>query len=109
MLDSPKEGTGSEDLPLSNSHEQAESLWVKIKNRTSKRHPVFGIYCRLPGQGALLITAALLQIYWQTRCIFKSCIQVVYEDLKSIGLKIELLRTPIVTGHQSDATPFTIT
>lgn len=108
MLDSPKEGTGSEELPLSNSHEQTESLWVKIKNRTSKRHPVFGIYYMLPGRGALLVTAALLQIYWQTLCIFKSCIQV-YEDLKSIVLKIELFRTPLVTGHQSDATPFTIT
>lgn len=54
MLDSPKEGIDSEELPLSNSHEQVESLWVKIKDRTSKGQPVFGVYYRLPGYGGLL-------------------------------------------------------
>lgn len=101
MLYFPEEGTDSEELPLSNSHEQAESLWVKIKNRTSKRQPV-------PDQGSA-DTAALLQVCWQTPCIFESDIQVVNEDLKSIGLKIELCRAPLVTGHQFDVIPFTIT
>lgn len=54
-MDSPKEGTDSEELPLSNSHEQAESLWVKIKDRTSKRQPVYGVYYGLPGWGDLLM------------------------------------------------------
>lgn len=51
MLDSPKEGTESGDLSLINSHEQVKSLWVKIKDRTSRRQPVFGVYSRLPGWG----------------------------------------------------------
>lgn len=50
-----KEGTDSKELPLSNSHEQAESLWVKIKDRTSKRQPVYGVYYMGPGWRDLLM------------------------------------------------------
>lgn len=35
-----------EELPLKNSHEQAESLWVKIRDRGDKGNLVAGVCCR---------------------------------------------------------------
>ena len=37
-----------EDLPLRNSHEQVESLWVKIRDQTNKGHLVVRVYYRPP-------------------------------------------------------------
>ena len=44
-----------EELCLSNSHDQVESLLTKIRDWSSKRHLVVGVYYRLPDQGSLLM------------------------------------------------------
>jgi len=38
-----------EELPLRNSHGQIESLWVEMRDRTSKGYLVVGVYYRPPG------------------------------------------------------------
>lgn len=61
-MDSCKEGTNSEELPLSNSHEQVQNLWIKIKDRTSKRQALVSATGWLVRES--VDTAALLQIHW---------------------------------------------
>lgn len=51
MLISLQEQLDQKELPLNKSHEQAQSLWVKIKDRTNKGHLVFGVSHSLPDQG----------------------------------------------------------
>ncbi|XP_068520926.1 uncharacterized protein [Anas acuta] len=51
-----------EELPLRNSHEQVESLWVKIKHQTNKGHLVVGVCYRPPDQGEPFDEAFLLQL-----------------------------------------------
>ena len=43
-----------EELCLRNSHNQVESLWVKIKDRSSKGRLVVGVCYRPPDQGELV-------------------------------------------------------
>ncbi|GAB0201705.1 hypothetical protein GRJ2_002636100 [Grus japonensis] len=49
-----------EELSLKNSHEQVESLWVRV--RDNKRNLVVGVYYRLPDQGEPIDEAFLLQL-----------------------------------------------
>lgn len=56
-----KEWLDCEELPLRNSHKQAESLWVKIKDSTDKGH-LAGAYYKLPDQGEPDDKAFLLQL-----------------------------------------------
>lgn len=65
MLDSPKEWTGSEELPLSNSHEQVESLWVKIKDKDQPKTVCVWCLLQAAWSGGSADTDALLQICWQ--------------------------------------------
>ena len=51
-----------EELCLRNSHDQVESLWLKIKDRSSKGHPVAGVCYRPPDQGESVDEAFLLQL-----------------------------------------------
>ncbi|PKU39002.1 egf-like repeat and discoidin i-like domain-containing protein 3 [Limosa lapponica baueri] len=51
-----------EELSLSNSHEQAESPWVRIKDQGNKGNPVVGVYYRPPNQGEPIDEAFLLQL-----------------------------------------------
>ena len=51
-----------EELCLRNSHDQVESLWVKIKDRSSKGHLVAGVCYRPPDQGDPVDEAFLLQL-----------------------------------------------
>ena len=51
-----------EELPLRNSDEQVESLWVRIRDRTNKGYPVVGVYYRLPDQGEPADEAFFLQL-----------------------------------------------
>lgn len=46
-----KKWIDSEKLPLKNSCDQVENLWVKIRDWTDKRHLVFELYYRPPDQG----------------------------------------------------------
>ena len=43
-----KEWIDCEELPLRNSWEQVKSLWVKIRDRTSKGQVVVRVYYRPP-------------------------------------------------------------
>jgi len=51
-----------EELCLRKSHDQVESLWVKIKDRSSKGHLVAGVCCRPPDQEEAVDEAALLHL-----------------------------------------------
>jgi len=51
-----------EELPLRNSNDQVESLWVKIREETSKGRLVARVNYRLPHHGDLVDTAFLLQL-----------------------------------------------
>ena len=51
-----------EELCLRNSHDQVESLWVKIKDQSSKGHLVVGVCYRPPDQGEPVGEAFLLQL-----------------------------------------------
>ena len=42
------EGIDCEELFLKKGHEQADSLWVRVKDRGKKRILVIGVYYRLP-------------------------------------------------------------
>jgi len=46
-----KKSIECEELSLKNSHEQVESLWVRIRDRGEKGNLVMGAYYRLPDQG----------------------------------------------------------
>jgi len=46
-----KKSIQCEYLSLKNSHEQVESLWVRIRDRGNKGTLVMGVYYRLPDQG----------------------------------------------------------
>ena len=50
------------ELCLRNSHDQVESLWVKIKDWSSKGHLVVGVCHRPPDQGEPVDEAFLLQL-----------------------------------------------
>ena len=52
----------SKELCLKNSHDQVESLWIKIKDHSSEGHLVVGVYYRPPGQGEPVDEAFLLQL-----------------------------------------------
>jgi len=51
-----------EELCLRNSHDQVKSLWVKIKDWSSKGHLVVGVCYRPPDQGEPVDEAFLLQL-----------------------------------------------
>ncbi|GAB0206445.1 hypothetical protein GRJ2_003110100 [Grus japonensis] len=51
-----------EELSLKNSHEQVESLWVRIRDRGNKGNLVVGVYYRPPDQGEPIDKAFLLQL-----------------------------------------------
>ncbi|KAK4824986.1 hypothetical protein QYF61_022512 [Mycteria americana] len=51
-----------EDLSLKNSHEQVESLWVRIRNRGNKGNLVVGVYYRPPNLGEPIDEAFLLHL-----------------------------------------------
>ncbi|XP_035169883.1 uncharacterized protein LOC118159406, partial [Oxyura jamaicensis] len=51
-----------EELCLRNSHDQVESLWVKIKDLSSKVYLVVGVCYRPPDQGESVDEAFLLQL-----------------------------------------------
>ena len=51
-----------EELCLRNSHDQVESLWVKIKDRSRKGHLVVGVCYRPPDQEEAVDEAFLLQL-----------------------------------------------
>jgi len=51
-----------EELSLKNSHEQVESLWVRIRNRGHKGNLVAGVYYRPPDQGEPTDEAFFLQL-----------------------------------------------
>jgi len=51
-----------EELCLRNSHDQAESLWVKVKDLFSKGHLVVGLCYRPPDQEEAVDEAFLLQL-----------------------------------------------
>ncbi|XP_021237137.1 uncharacterized protein LOC110390225, partial [Numida meleagris] len=63
--------TDCKELCLSNSHDQVESLWVKIKDRSSKGHLVVGVWYRPPDQGEPVDEAFLLQRLANVTPIFK--------------------------------------
>lgn len=48
-------GIKPEELPLKNSHEQVENLWVKIRDTGSKENFVFGVYYSLLTKDSLLM------------------------------------------------------
>ncbi|GAB0209484.1 hypothetical protein GRJ2_003414100 [Grus japonensis] len=49
-------------LTLKNSHEQVESLWVRIRDRGNKGNLVVSVYYRPPDQGEPIDEAFLLQL-----------------------------------------------
>ena len=49
-------------LSLKNSHEQVESLWVRITDQGNKGRLVVGVYYRPPNQGEPTDEAFLLQL-----------------------------------------------
>ncbi|KAK4806906.1 hypothetical protein QYF61_012627 [Mycteria americana] len=51
-----------EELSLKNSHEQVESLWVRIRDRGNKGNLVVGVSYRPPDQGEPIDEAFLLQL-----------------------------------------------
>ncbi|PKU28913.1 mitochondrial fission process protein 1 [Limosa lapponica baueri] len=51
-----------EKLSLKNSHDQVESLWVRIRDQGNKGNLVVGVYYRLPDQGEPTDEAFLLQL-----------------------------------------------
>ena len=57
-----KEWIDCEELPLRNSHDQVESLWVRIRNGSNKGQLVIGVYYRPPDQGETVDEAFLLQM-----------------------------------------------
>ena len=56
-----REWIDCEELPLRNTQEQVESLWVRIRDRTNKGQLVIGVYYRPPDQGETVDEAFLLQ------------------------------------------------
>lgn len=52
-----------EEMSLKNSHEQVESLWVKIRHQGNKRKQVVGDYYRFPDHGEPIDKALLLQLW----------------------------------------------
>ena len=50
-----------EELSLKNSHEQVESLWIRIRDRDNKANLMVAVYYRLPDQGKPIHEAFLLQ------------------------------------------------
>jgi len=50
-------------LSLKNSHEQVESLWVRIRDQGSKGNLVAGVYYRLPAEVEPTDKAFLLQLH----------------------------------------------
>jgi len=50
-----------DELSQKNSHEQAESLWVRIRDQGKKGNLVVGVYYRLPDQGEPADKACFLQ------------------------------------------------
>jgi len=60
------EGTGGEReveaLSLKNSHEQVESLWIRISDRGNDGNLVVGVYYRPPDQGETSDEAFSLQL-----------------------------------------------
>jgi len=57
-----KKSIQREELSLKNSHEQVESLWVRIRDRGNKGNLVVGIYSRSPDQGEPTDEAVFLQL-----------------------------------------------
>ena len=57
----------SEELSLKNSHEQVESLWVRIGERGNKGNLVVGVYYRPPDQEELIDEAFFLQLQEASR------------------------------------------
>ncbi|PKU34569.1 mitochondrial fission process protein 1 [Limosa lapponica baueri] len=53
---------GCEELSLKNTHEQVESLWVRIRDGGNKRNLVVGVYYRPPDQGDPTDETFLLQL-----------------------------------------------
>jgi len=51
-----------EELSLKHSHEQVESLWVRIRDRGNKRNLVVGVYYRPPDPGEPTDEAFSLQL-----------------------------------------------
>jgi len=51
-----------EELPLRNSQEQMESLWIKIRDGSNKSRTVARIYNMTPDQGEPIDKAFLLQL-----------------------------------------------
>lgn len=51
-----------EELPLRNSHDQIESLRVKIRYKSNKGHLVFGLYYRSPNKVEPVDQVFLLQL-----------------------------------------------
>ncbi len=51
-----------EEIPLKNSQEQVESLWVKIRDGTNKGQLVIRIYYRQPDQGDPVDKVFLLRL-----------------------------------------------
>jgi len=51
-----------EELSLKNSHEQVESLWIRIRGRGNKGNLVVGVCYRLPDEGEPTDKALLLQL-----------------------------------------------
>ncbi|KAK4830418.1 hypothetical protein QYF61_011042 [Mycteria americana] len=56
-----------EEPSLKNSHEQAESLWVRIRDRGNKGNLVVGVYYRPPNQGEPIDEAFFLQLQEASR------------------------------------------
>ncbi|KAK4828983.1 hypothetical protein QYF61_001639 [Mycteria americana] len=57
-----KKWIGCEELSLKNSHEQVESLWVRIRDQGNKGNLVVGVYYRTPNQGEPIDEAFFLQL-----------------------------------------------
>ena len=49
-------------LPLRNSQEQVEDLWIKIRDGTNKGNLMVSVYYRPPDQGEPVDKAFLLQL-----------------------------------------------
>lgn len=49
-------------MPLRNSNNQVESLWVKTRNQANTRHLMVGVCYRFPDQRQTVDKAFLLQL-----------------------------------------------
>jgi len=57
-----KKSIQCEELSLKNSHEQAESLWVRFRDRGNKGNLVLRVYYRPPHQGEPIEKTFFLQL-----------------------------------------------